>query len=217
MIIPKNEAVFQSRTAAAESHDKVYRMREKHRTILWLAAMLLAVFFAANWIYGRTQLSGWIPLPFSIVLLVGATFQSFDLIGQLLGPSNTLARRLGIGSVAISLVVSMSALVIFSLTQGPETSLATAEGIQVPDEEAAATTDLVIEVRENAYEFRADGSTTTDLDSLIARCQELILNNPDSRVTISAASDVPYQRVVEVMSALTAIGVSDIRISAHAN
>ncbi len=184
---------------------------------MWLAVMLLAVFFAVNWIYGRTQLSGWIPLPFSIMLLVGATYQTFDLIGELLGSSNTFARRLGIGSVAISLAVSMSALVIFSLSQGPETSLATGEGAQVPDEEAAATSELVIEVRKNAYEFRADGSTTTELDSLIARCQELISNNPDSRVIIFAESDVPHRRIAEVMSALTAIGVSDIRFSTNPN
>ncbi len=192
-------------------------MREKHENILWLAIMLLCVFFAVNWIYGRTQLSGWMPLPFSIMLLVGATFQSFDLVGKLLGPSKTFARQLGTVSVVISVVVSISALVIFSLTQAPDANSVAAEGPYMPVQGIPAPNDLVIEVSNSAYGFRAEGSTTTDLESLIARCQKLISSSPDRQVVIFAESDVSIKRVVEVMSALTDAGVSNINIATGTN
>ena len=170
-----------------------------------------------NWIYGRTQLSGWMPLPLSIMLLVGGSYQTFDLVGKLLGRSKTFARQMGTALVLISVVVSMSALVIFSLIQPPDANSVAAEGPQLPTEGIPASNDLVIEVSNNAYRFRADGGTATDLESLIARCQELTSSSPDIQVVVSAEIDVPYQRVVEVISALTDAGVSNINLATSTN
>ncbi|HNP65300.1 MAG TPA: biopolymer transporter ExbD [Woeseiaceae bacterium] len=202
---------------AREFDDRTCEMRAKYKNILWLATMLLGVFLAVNWIYGRTQLSGWMPLPLSIMILVGATYQSFELIGKLLEPSRILARQVAITLILMSVVVTASALVIFNLTKPLDVGSVNADGPTVPAEEISASTDLVIEVSINTYSFRADGGAVVDLDSLIARCQELITRSPDRQVVIFAESDVPYTQIIEVTSALRDAGISDIKFSTGTN
>jgi len=111
----------------------------------------------------------------------------------------------------------MSALVIFSLNQAPDTNSAAAEEFQLPTDGITATNNLVIEVSNNVYRFGADEGSVADLESLIARCQELISSSSDRQVVILASSDVSYRRVIEVMDALTAAGIKEINLSTDAN
>ena len=184
--------------------------------------MLLCFFVAVNWIYSRTQLSGWMPLPFSIWLLVGAAFQTFVLVGKLRGPASKFAQILTIAGALLLVMLSMSALFIFSLSQEPTSDVASAEGISTParsERQSARPAgegivvpeeSLFIDVRSKDYGFGPDGKATTDLESLIARYQQLISRNPEQHVLITAGAEVDYMRVIEVFNALKAAGISNV-------
>ncbi len=59
------------------------------------------------------------------------------------------------------------------------------------------------------------GDTAMDLPDLVAKLQEASQNNPDRRIFVRGDKDVPYGRIIEVMSTITQGGFTKVALLAE--
>lgn len=105
--------------------------------------------------------------------------------------------------------VMMSLLAIFMitaplLTTGIPLDLPRGDGKQIQGEDK--TLDIGVNKKGEVF----IGSYKVTMDALLKKVKAVVVENPDIKMMISADTDVPYGRVIEVMALLRAAGYTQV-------